>query len=97
MLSVVLLLMDGVPPPLGSQARFVRRKVTPSDPFTHSLRLPPLHHFHGRGAKDVIPLWRDTEAELPNITEGILEVLQAAYGTVGIVSVRASDSRAEKF
>ena len=25
---------------MGSQARFVRRKVTPSDPFTHSLRLP---------------------------------------------------------
>ena len=49
---------------------------------TATSEIPDLHHFHGRGAKDVIPLWRDTEAELPNITEGILEILQAAYGTV---------------
>ena len=45
--------------------------------------IPDLHYFRGSfGGKHVIPLWRDTEAELPNITEGILEILEAAYGTV---------------
>ena len=44
--------------------------------------IPDLHYFRGSfGGKHVIPLWRDTESELPNITEGILEILEAAYGT----------------
>ena len=35
--------------------------------------IPDLHYFCGRGAKDVIPLWRDASATLPNITSGLLE------------------------
>ena len=34
--------------------------------------IPDLHHFCGRGAKDVIPLWRDTAATQPNVTAGLL-------------------------
>ena len=42
--------------------------------------IPDLHHFCGRGAKDVIPLWRDAEATEPNVTGGLLEELAAVHG-----------------
>jgi len=35
--------------------------------------IPDLHHFSGRGAKDVIPLWRDPDATQPNLTAGLTE------------------------
>lgn len=41
--------------------------------------IPDLHHFCGRGAKDVIPLWRDAEAIQPNITHGVLEDIGATF------------------
>ena len=41
---------------------------------------PDLHHFCGRGAKDVAPLWRDPAASEPNVTNGLLEKLGTAYG-----------------
>jgi hypothetical protein len=38
--------------------------------------IPDLDHFRGSfGAKHVIPLWRDAEATQPNITHGVLEVI----------------------
>ena len=43
--------------------------------------VPDLHHFHGRGAKDVIPLWRDAYATQPNLTEGLLDRIGAVNGT----------------
>ena len=49
--------------------------------------IPDLHSFCGRGAKDVIPLWRDSDATAPNVTEGILELLSAAY-TVSVSPVQ---------
>ena len=42
--------------------------------------VPDLDHFCGRGAKDVIPLWRDKDATLPNIAKGILTILEREYG-----------------
>ncbi len=42
--------------------------------------IPDLHHFCNRGAKDVIPLWRDSAATEPNITHHFLEILSNAYG-----------------
>ena len=42
--------------------------------------IPDLHHFCNRGAKDVIPLWRDAAATQPNITRGLLELLGERYG-----------------
>ena len=42
--------------------------------------IPDLDHFCNRGAKDVIPLWRDSEATEPNITDGVLEILAQTYG-----------------
>ena len=41
--------------------------------------IPDLHYFCGRGAKDVIPLWRDAAATQANVTRGLLDRLGAAY------------------
>ncbi|MYF09904.1 MAG: N-6 DNA methylase [Gammaproteobacteria bacterium] len=42
--------------------------------------IPDLHHFSGRGAKDVIPLFRDAEAKEPNLLEGLLAILEGEFG-----------------
>ncbi|MCA1715433.1 MAG: N-6 DNA methylase [Actinobacteria bacterium] len=47
---------------------------------TAASELPDLNHFHGRGGKDVIPLWRDAAATEPNVAGGLLEMLLGAYG-----------------
>ena len=54
--------------------------------LTASPYVPDLHHFSARGAKDVMPLYRDPAGETPNLTEGILEVLHAVF------EARASDA-----
>ncbi len=43
--------------------------------ITVSPYVPDLHYFSGRGAKDVIPLYRDSRGSDANITEGLLESL----------------------
>jgi hypothetical protein len=49
--------------------------------LTATAYLPDLHHFRGSfGAKDCIPLWRDSHATKPNITPRLLNELTAAYG-----------------
>lgn len=42
--------------------------------------VPDLHHFSGRGGKDVIPLWRDAEATQPNVTHDLLATLSREFG-----------------
>lgn len=43
--------------------------------------VPDLHHFRGSyGAKDVIPLFRDTLGAEPNIAIGLLDMLSGALG-----------------
>jgi hypothetical protein len=42
--------------------------------------IPDFDHFMNRGAKDVIPLWRDPDGRHPNITKGILDALEREYG-----------------
>jgi hypothetical protein len=37
--------------------------------------VPDLHHFSGRGGKDVVPLYRDAGGNEPNILPGLLELL----------------------
>jgi hypothetical protein len=49
--------------------------------------IPDLHHFCGRGGKDVMPLWRDPAGTQPNVTRGLLDRLAASYGR----SVSAED------
>ncbi len=41
--------------------------------------IPDKHHFCNRGAKDVIPLWRDAAATQANLTTGLLEWLGDYY------------------
>jgi hypothetical protein len=41
--------------------------------------IPDLHHFSGRGAKDVVPLYRNADATEANILTGLLDLLGAAY------------------
>ncbi len=47
---------------------------------TASANVPDLHHFCGRGAKDVIPLWRDAQGTEPNVTGGLLARLGDEHG-----------------
>jgi hypothetical protein len=42
--------------------------------------LPDLHHFNGRGGRDIMPLYRDADATEPNVTAGLLARLSEAYG-----------------
>lgn len=42
--------------------------------------IPDLHYFRNRGAKDVIPLWRNVAATEANITAGVLQALTVGYG-----------------
>jgi hypothetical protein len=42
--------------------------------------LPDMDVFCNRGAKDVIPLWRDLHATQPNVTPGILKTLSSRLG-----------------
>ncbi len=44
--------------------------------------IPDLDYFCGRGAKDIIPLWRDAEATEANITQGLLEPISQTHGTL---------------
>jgi hypothetical protein len=49
--------------------------------------IPDLHCFSGRGGKDAIPLWRDSEATQANVTAGLLEKLNELLG----VTISAPD------
>jgi type ISP restriction-modification system protein/N-6 DNA methylase len=43
-----------------------------------SAAVPDLDCFSGRGAKDVIPLWRDAQTAEPNVTSGVLDSIGKA-------------------
>ena len=48
-----------------------------------SAAVPDLDHFRGSfGGKHVIPLWRDTDATRPNVTDGLLEALGSFHKTI---------------
>jgi hypothetical protein len=46
---------------------------------TVSAHVPDLHYFRGRGGRDVIPLYRDSEGT-PNIAKGALTALERIHG-----------------
>jgi hypothetical protein len=48
---------------------------------TSAAGIPDLHHFRGSyGAKEVIPLYRDSAATEPNVASGLLRLLEQTYG-----------------
>ncbi len=55
-------------------------KVLGSGPATTATAyMPDLDHFCGRGAKDVIPLWRNAGATEPNVTSGLMDRVEQEY------------------
>jgi hypothetical protein len=52
-----------------------------------SAYVPDLHHFCGRGGKDLIPLWRDAQATQPNLPAHLLAELGSQLG----IEVSAED------
>jgi predicted helicase len=49
--------------------------------LTASAYVPDLHYFRGNfGGKDVIPLWRDSAATVPNLTAGLAGVIGKRLG-----------------
>jgi hypothetical protein len=74
-------------------------------PAAIATNLPPdLHHFCGRGGKDLIPLYRDQEGLRANVTSGLLRVLGVRLRTeitaehlfayvYGILGARAYSTR----
>lgn len=70
---------------LGKQCFFTTLLTTPlarGAALTVCSNLPDLHHFRGSfGGKDIVPLYRDAEGTIPNVTSGLCEVLETAHGT----------------
>lgn len=58
----------------------LRSKLSGGPAVTVSAHVPDFHCFCGRGGKDVIPLYRDGAATVPNITLGLLAALGEALG-----------------
>jgi len=48
--------------------------------LTVSVDVPDLHVFCGRGAKDILPLYRDVAGQVPNVAPGLLAHLSACFG-----------------
>jgi hypothetical protein len=59
---------------------------TVGPPLTLTGLIPDQHHYHGRGGR-VYPLWRDAEAQEPNIKPALLAFLAEAFG----IAVSAED------
>ena len=58
----------------------VRTSPTSGPAVTFSASIPDLDHYNGRGGR-VFPLWRDSEAAVPNVSPKLLESLTAQYRT----------------
>lgn len=48
--------------------------------LTVSAEVPDLHYFSGRGAKDILPLWRDAAATQPNLHPNLMALLKKVLG-----------------
>lgn len=48
--------------------------------LTTSPIVPDLHYYCNRGGKDIIPLYRDSKAQEPNIAPGLSKTLLGIYG-----------------
>ena len=54
--------------------------LTDGPALTVSADVPDLHYFSGRGAKDIVPLFRDNAATQPNLHPQLLEKLDSNFG-----------------
>jgi hypothetical protein len=58
------------------------KPLGPGPGLTVCSYIPDRDHFSNRGAKDVIPLYRDSLCTKPNIATGLLDMLSKIYGYV---------------
>jgi hypothetical protein len=54
------------------------RSPTSGPALTFTSLIPDLHHYNGRGGR-ALPLWRDHDARVPNISNGLLAYLSEKY------------------
>lgn len=81
-------MLDRAAPPLWSahserQMYFASLFTVPLGPgpaLTVSAHIPDLHVFCNRGAKDVLPLYRDSSCLHPNLLPGLVDRLGSAFG-----------------
>ena len=62
-------------------ATALTQTITCGPALTVSSETPDLHFFNGRGAKDIIPLYRDSSCEHPNLHPQLLGYLSSLYST----------------
>lgn len=48
--------------------------------ITMTAAIPDRHYFNGRGGKDILPLYRDSQGAQPNLCPGLLELLAENFG-----------------
>ena len=61
-------------------ASLTTAKMSDGPCMTVSAYVPDLHYFHGRGGKDIIPLYRDRLCKEPNVTKGLRKVIASRLG-----------------
>lgn len=61
-------------------ATLTSTKIGNGPAVTASPFVPDLDFFSGRGAKNVMPLYRDAHGRLPNVPAGLLDALSATLG-----------------
>lgn len=57
-----------------------KESIGPGPTATISIDVPDYHFVRGRGGNDILPLYRDAEAVVPNITDGLREYLAVEIG-----------------
>lgn len=60
----------------------IKKQMSLGAALVAAAHIPDLHCFHGRGGRDVIPLYCDSAGAKPNVTNKLLEALGNEYGTV---------------
>jgi len=60
-------------------ASLLTEQIGKGPSVTASALVPDLHYFSGRGAKDIIPLYSDTNGQCPNILPSLLKMLENTY------------------
>jgi predicted helicase len=61
-------------------ATLFTQSLGPGSALTVSAEVPDLHFFSGRGAKDIVPFYRDAAAKAANLHPQLLAKLSKAYG-----------------
>lgn len=61
-------------------ATMATNPMGPGPALTATAYPPDKHYFANRGGKDILPLYRDSQASAPNVSAALLRVLTDTYG-----------------